>query len=271
MDKQESSVAQNRIRLAAVLNAGGDIIRITDAQNALGIERNQAAKLLSRWAKQGWLQRVDTGAYVPVQLEFLNSDAVVEDPWILVPSLFAPAYIGGRTAAEHWDLTEQIFRDIVVFSAKPIRKKTIKQQNAIFTIKQINEDKIFGTTTIWRGQTKILISDIHRTIIDMLNDPETGGGIQHIADCFQKYLGMSEYDPNKLISYADRLGNGALFKRLGYIAELYVNDKTLTDAASKRLTKGNTKLDKTLDCSRLITRWRLRVPETWVSMRKNDR
>ena len=44
--------------------------------------------------------------------EFLDSEQVVQDPWILVPALFAPAYIGGRTAAEHWDLTEQIFRDI---------------------------------------------------------------------------------------------------------------------------------------------------------------
>lgn len=35
-----------------------------------------------------------------------NASQVVQDLWILVPVLFAPAYIGGRTAAENWDLTE---------------------------------------------------------------------------------------------------------------------------------------------------------------------
>ena len=48
--------------------------------------------------------------------ESFGAEQVVEDPWILVPALFDPAYIGGRTAAEHWDLTEQIFRDIVVYT-----------------------------------------------------------------------------------------------------------------------------------------------------------
>ena len=98
-------------------------MHIEDAARALDVPRGRAAKLLSRWTNQGWLRRVGTGTYVPVQLELLDSEQVVQDPWILVPALFAPAYIGGRTAAEHWDLTEQIFRDIVVFTARAVRQK----------------------------------------------------------------------------------------------------------------------------------------------------
>ena len=109
----EVIVPTGRAKLAAVIRAAGDVVRIDDALRALDISRVQAAKLLSRWAGQGWLRRVGTGTYVPVPLELVDANQVVLDPWILVPSLFAPAYIGGRTAAEHWDLTEQIFRDIV--------------------------------------------------------------------------------------------------------------------------------------------------------------
>jgi hypothetical protein len=32
----------------------------------------------------------------------------MEDPWMLVPQMFSAAYIGGATAAHHWDLTEQL-------------------------------------------------------------------------------------------------------------------------------------------------------------------
>lgn len=231
---------------------------------ALGLDRVQASKALARWSKQGWLRRVGPGQYIPVPLDSLQSAQVMEDPWILVPALFAPAYIGGRTAAEHWDLTEQIFRDIVVLTAQPVRTKELEQQGAVFSLKHISEKAIFGTKTLWRGRTKIQVSDIHRTIIDMLDDPALGGGIQHVDDCFSAYLERSDRDLDRLISYADRLGNGAVFKRLGFLSERHPAAEPLIPFCRVRLTKGNAKLDPALRCPRLITRWRLFVPESWL-------
>ena len=257
--------------MAAVIQAAGDIVRIEDAAKALDISENQAAKLLSRWTSQGWLRRVGTGAYVPVQLELLTSAQVVQDPWILVPILFMPAYIGGRTAAEHWDLTEQIFRDIAVFTARPVRKKVVERQGAIFALKHIREDLIFGTKTVWRGQTRIAVSDVHRTIVDMLDDPAIGGGIEHVADCFHQYLRRGDRDPARLIEYAERLDNGAVFKRLGFLAERHTRGGSLVREAKARLTKGHAKLDPALTCERLVTRWRLRVPPSWLKAGSHDR
>lgn len=253
-----------KARLAAVLGAAGDVVQIDDVERALSVPRTKAAKLLSRWASQGWLRRVGPGAYVPVQLALWNSKQVIEDPWVLVPVLFDPAYIGGRTATEHWDLTEQIFRDIFVFTARPVRRQTVERQGTVFSLKHVKEELIFGTKTVWRGQTRVQLSDIHRTMVDMLDDPATGGGIQHVADCFTRYLQREDSEPRLLIGYADRLGNGAVFKRLGFLAERQPHGDVLIDAAKLRLTKGYAKLDPALDCSRLITRWRLRVPGTWT-------
>jgi predicted transcriptional regulator of viral defense system len=263
MRRVNPSLPAGRAKLAAVIGAAGDVVTIDDAVQALDISRTQAAKLLSRWVGQGWLRRVGTGTYVPVQLEMLDAAQVVQDPWVLVPPLFDPAYIGGRTAAEHWDLTEQIFRDIVVFTARPLRAKTLERQGAVFTLIHIREELIFGTKTVWRGQTRIAVSDIHRTIIDMLDDPGFGGGIQHATDCFERYLHRPDTDAEKLIAYADRLGNGAVFKRLGFLAERLQVD-ALVQACKDRLTKGHALLDPALDCSRLVTRWRLRVPPSWA-------
>lgn len=271
MKRTKGKLPGGRAKLAAVIKTGGDVVRIEDAVQALAIPRTQAAKLLSRWTEQGWLRRVGSGAYVPVQLELLDADTVVPDPWILVPTLFAPAYIGGRTAAEYWDLTEQIFRDILVCTARPVREKTVTRQNAVFTLKHIRENLIFGTKPVWRGQTKIAVSDLHRTIVDMLHAPALGGGIQHVSDCFDIYLQHPERDTEKLIGYADRLGNGAVFKRLGFLAEQHPLGGSLVQASKHRLTKGHAKLDPALACSRLVTRWRLRVPTTWVKEAARDR
>ncbi len=251
-------------RLAAVINAASDVVHIDDVEATLNVSRIRAAKLLSRWAGQGWLRRVGPGTYVPVQLALRDSEQVVEDPWVLVPALFDPAYIGGRSAAEHWDLTEQIFRDILVFTARPVRHKTVESQGAVFTLKHVKEELMFGTKTVWRGQTRIAVSDIHRTIIDMLDDPATGGGIQHVTDCFAQYTQCKDFDPRLLIDYANRLGNGAVFKRLGFLAERNPHSDALINAAKLRLTKGYAKLDPALDCAKLVTRWRLWVPKSWA-------
>lgn len=258
-----TTLPHGRARLAAVLKAGRDVVRIEDAANVLNISRTEAAKILSRWAGQGWLRRVGVGTYVPVQLELLGTDQVVEDPWIIVPSLFDPAYIGGWSAAEHWDLTEQIFRDIVVFTARPVRQSQLHHPAADFLLKHVAQERLFGTKSVWRGQTRVAVSNIHRTIIDMLHDPTIGGGIQHVGDCFERYLSHADRDDEKLIAYGDRLGNGAIFKRLGFLAERHSEGNALAKASQQRLTQGHAKLDTAMDCPRLITRWRLRVPESW--------
>lgn len=253
-----------RARLAAVIKTAGSVVRIEHAENALHVSRTEAAKQLSRWAGQGWLRRIGVGAYVPVQLEFLDADQVVDDPWILVPVLFDPAYVGGRTAAEHWDLTEQIFRDIVVYTARRVNRPVVERQGAVFSVRHTAKEHMFGTQAVWRGQTKIAVSDIHRTIVDMLDDPAAGGGIQHVADCFGQYMRRHDRDVEKLISYAERLGNGAVFKRLGFLAERLPDGSGLVAASKARLTKGNALLDTSLACPRLVTRWRLRVPDNWL-------
>ena len=262
-----TAIPKGRRRLAAVVRAAGDIMRIADAERALGVTRSEASKLLSRWAAQGWLRRVGPGAYAPVGLDSLTSELVVDDSWVLVPVLFAPAYIGGRTAAEHWGLTEQIFRDVVVLTGRPVRQKTRRCQGADFSLKHIRQGMIFGTKTVWRGSTQVAVSDIHRTIVDMLDDTQVGGGIQHVADCLAIYCNRKERDVDKLIAYAERLGNGAVFKRLGYLVDrIHPGIPTLVDACRSRLTQGNAKLDPRLPCRRLMSRWRLLVPESWVRM-----
>jgi hypothetical protein len=55
-----------------------------------------------------------------------------------------------------------------------------------------------------------------------------------------------------------------VFKRLGFLAERESGNDILVEAAKLRLTKGYAKLDPALDCPRLVTRWRLRVPEIWA-------
>ena len=122
--------SQDRRRLAEVLQASKGTVDVADAAEALDLSRKEAATLLARWARAGRLSRVRRGLYVPVPIEATSPDVPLDDPWIVASRLFSPCYIGGWSAAEHWDLTEQLFRSVLVLTTqrprnrKPVLKGT---------------------------------------------------------------------------------------------------------------------------------------------------
>ncbi len=254
-------IPKGRLKLAYVLRSTGTFVRISDVEKTLNISRSDASKQLSRWVSQGLMRRTGPGIYTAARIDRLDGEQVLHDPWALVPELFSPAYIGGRTITEHWDLSEQIFLDTSVVTGRPVRSKHQKSAGWSYTLKQIHPDKIFGLDCVWYEDIKIAISDLPRTILDLLGDPVFGGGTQHVIDCFGEYLRHDCRQDETLISYAERFGNGAIFKRLGFLSELMSDSTYLVDACKKRITKGNTKLSPDVPCTRLVTRWRLWIPE----------
>ena len=118
---------KGRIKLSTVLQTTGDIVRTDDVERSLNVDRSTASKLLSRWSRQGWLRRAGRGIYAVASLDCIDAEQVLDDSWIIVPDLFDPAYIGGRTATEYWDLTDQIFLDTVVITGRPVRLKYQKR------------------------------------------------------------------------------------------------------------------------------------------------
>jgi predicted transcriptional regulator of viral defense system len=105
----------------------------------------------------------------------------------------------------------------------------------------------------------------------MLNDPILGGGLRPTTDVFRAYLNSQSKDLQLLLSYADRLGNGAVYKRLGFLLEqLAPNEKSIIETCRSRVSSGNSKLDPSLPAKRLVTKWRLWIPENWTQERKND-
>lgn len=260
-NKADSGRSRTRERLGRLLREGGDVLTVENAARILGIGSEDAAKTLARWCKQGWLSRIKRGIYVPVPVESISKDRALEDAWIVIPDLFGPAYVGGWSAAEHWDLTEQIFRDICVFTARRVAERNQVIHGIPFVVTHIATDQIFGTKTVWKKEKKLSVSDPSRTILDMLSKPWAGGGIEHVIDCFTNYVKSPHANPQQLVEYAERLGNAAVFKRLGFLAErLLGGDHFLVTACKSRLSKGNAQLDPAIKGDKLVTRWRLFVP-----------
>jgi predicted transcriptional regulator of viral defense system len=254
----------DRERLAAILRETKGTITNEQASHILGINAGDASKMLSRWNTKGWLSRVTQGLYVPVALEASGTTPPLEDAWQVAAVLYDPCYIGGWSAAEYWDLTEQIFRSTVVMTTQTPRNRKPVLSGSAFLLTTVSKEKMFGLKTVWRDQVKVSVSDPSRTIIDMLSDPRLGGGIRSVQDMFRNYLQSEAKDLPRLIAYADQLGNGAVFKRLGFLLEKNIPEETSIMAQClDRLTKGNARIDPKLPATTLITKWRLLVPQDW--------
>jgi predicted transcriptional regulator of viral defense system len=260
------NVSHRQQRLAALLKQTDGMITAGDASRILEVDKPYARTLLANWHKQGVLRRVGHGLYVPVSPADLGQKQVLENPWVLVPKLFWPGYVGGWSAAEHWELTEQVFRSTCVLTSKRTAPGDREIQGVMFSIYNCPEKSIYGTKTIWQKNIKIQISDPHKTIVDILNNPVLGAGLQHTVDCFREYAKLYEGQESRLIEYADKLGNGVLFKKLGYLGEISGFDESFLQQCKERLTSGFSPIDSQLKSHRkLVTRWKLWIPETWKS------
>ncbi len=189
---------------------------------------------------------------------------MAEDAWILASVAFAPCYIGGWSAAEHWGLTEQIFRPTLVVTAANVRSRTTRLAGHEFRLFQVPASRVSGSLVpVWRGAERVLVSSRERTIVDCLRNPELCGGIRFLVELMREYAETPERDFAKLGAAARESANGAGWKRLGYIAEsLWPQETKLLDQAKRRLTKGTTSLDPTVrSTGRLVTRWRL-----WINV-----
>ena len=250
-------------RLARQAKAG--IVSVGTAAGVLGMSTRAAALKLASLARRGWLERARRGLYLIVPLEAeLGKKAVAEDPWVLAQEVFAPCYIGGWSAAEHWGMTEQIFRSILVVTAAHVRSKTATLLGSEFRLFRVPKNSMAGVGTIWRGASKVAVSSRERTLADCLKNPELCGGVRTLYAMLREYAAKTEFDASKLIAEVERANSGAAWKRFGYLAELLGSAyQVLATRAASELSEGYIKLDPSVKTKgHLLRRWRL-----WVNVR----
>ncbi len=250
---------QGRAELTAILARDRRFVTPAHVADALGVDADTAAKKLSRWAAEGWLRRARRGLYIPVPLDAANPAAWSEDALIVASAVWSPCYFTGWTAANHWALTEQTFRTSVLKTTQRVRASAVTVLDHAYLVGHVSPEKLdWGMKTEWRGEIRLLFADPARTVVDIIDRPRLGGGIRHAAEIVAAYL--DDHDPATLIAYGDRLGNRAVFKRLGYIAQALGHDDGLVKECQSRVSAGFSPLDPDgPPGGRRVSRWGLLV------------
>ncbi|MCG8608555.1 hypothetical protein MJD09_26650, partial [bacterium] len=185
---------------------------------------------------------------------------VIENTWSLAMDIFGPAFISGWSAAEHWDLTEQIFNSVSVVTMVKQRKAIQMVGSVRFRTRTLSQERFFGHKTVWFGSKAIEIADPSRIVIDILDLPRFGGGGRHTIDIIRQYWHSKTRDPDLLLDYAIRYKRGSVFKRLGFLTEearAPVTEEWIR-ACRRNLSKGISYLDPDGPAKgQIVSKWNL--------------
>lgn len=213
---------------------GKTIFTLEDLEGKVG-SRLKACKMASRLVEKRWLERIAKGVYLVLELSAGSRPEWTEDRFYIASKLASPYYIGFYNALHRYGLTEQVPLLVNIVVTSPLKNRVIHGVEYRFIT--VTTKKFFGTVkTIERGH-EIEFSDPEKTIVDALEHPEYCGGIQEVAKAL--FNSQKKIDFSKVVRYAERSGNGAVLKRLGFLCELM--QMPLSDNLIRRIRHEATK------------------------------
>ena len=238
--------------------SSGGIVTLDSAAVALEIDRHLASRRLSALVRAGWLSRVRRAVYSIRPLDATPETSIAEeDPWILATRVFEPCYISGWSAAGYWHLTEQLFRATMVVTERHVRRSDVTVGSSAFHAARAHWRNTKRIETVWRGNSRVLVASVERTIVDACAHPDWVGGGRQLVSIFRAAAEEGVVTPDTLLAGAHDAPTGAALGRLAILAERYLPDASKVIAyASSHRGKGYVRFDPaTKRNGPLNTRW----------------
>jgi len=236
------------------------VFRIEDVRETTGLSETSARSFVRKLVDRGVAARLRPGLYVLVPFEMGRERRYPGNPLVVAREILhgEDYYLSHATAMEIHGMTTLPQLVVVVSTPKPRRPVTALGVEYRFV--RCRRKHLFGLTEHWvTKQEKVRVSDLERTIIDGLKQPEHCGGLTDVA----KGLWMRREDVNadQLVQYAKRIGVGAVVRRLGFLLETYeMAAAPELDRLRARLTETYVRLDPVLPAEgKRLRRWRLQL------------
>jgi len=231
-----------------------EVVEITQLREASA--RSFVRKLVGR----GVVTRLRAGLFILVPFELRREREDLGNPYVVARELMEgkPYYISHASAMDiHGMLTQPQFV-VSVTSPWPVRGRTVLGTE--FRFVRCKPLAFFGVADYWADKReKVMVSDIERTVLDGLRQPEYCGGFTEVAKGF--WMRRPDMDVTRLVEYALRLNVGAAIRRLGYLLETYeIDAPAQIERLHSRLTASYQLLDPLLPAEGpFVARWRLRL------------
>jgi predicted transcriptional regulator of viral defense system len=239
---------------------GKTIFSYDDVEDITDLSSKSSRSLILRMVNRGVVSRLKAGLFILVPFEMGREREYLGNPFVVARELCGtPDYfISHASAMEIHRMVTQ--PQLVVYTTTPkfIRPRIVLGTE--FRFVRCKLEKFFGYSDHWVTKTAtVQVSDLERTIVDGLKQPEYCGGFSEIAKGF--WMRREDIDPGKLVDYALMINVGAVIRRLGFLIELFEMEASRElERLRERLTMTYSILDPILPAEgKFLARWRLKL------------
>ncbi|MBI5778528.1 MAG: hypothetical protein HZA49_03620 [Planctomycetes bacterium] len=150
---------------------------IITTNDALSVteDKYQTAQELTRLNQGGYLKKIRRGLYALVPIEFVGKD-YQPDKFLVASRVSEPYAISYYSALELHGIGQSVFNRVYISS--PHRFVSFAHQGIEYKWRFTKD--LFGATTLIREGQVINVTDIERTILDCLRQPDLAGGVDEL-------------------------------------------------------------------------------------------
>jgi len=224
---------KSALLVTALHERGRPIFTLADAENITGLQGTSARTLVHKMVGRGVATRLRPGVFQLVPPELGRESQYLGNPYVVARELMGgtPYYLSHASAMDIHDMVTQPRLDVCVTSTKVMRGRSILGTR--FRFIRCKPEHFFGTTDHWvTKQEKVTVSDLERTVLDGLRQPEYCGGVIEVAKGL--WIRRADVSVAQLVEYALRLNVGAVMRRIGFLMEIY----NLGTAADRERLRG---------------------------------
>jgi predicted transcriptional regulator of viral defense system len=246
------------------------IFRLKEVQKILRLNEVSSSSFVRKLANRGVVTRLKPGLFILIPFELGKEAEYIGNPLVVAREIVGGKdyFLSHATAMEiHGGITQP---QLVVYVTILKPRRSITALGIEFRFIYNQKKYFFGISDHWvTKQEKVKVSDLERTIIDGLKQPEYFGGLTEVAKGL--WIRHQEIKVNRLIGYAIKIGVGAVIRRLGFLLELYkIGTSEDWEILSSHLTETYVRLDPLLPSEgKFLRKWRLQLnvsPEELLSV-----
>ena len=131
------------------------------------------------------------------------TEVLYENPYVKIAKAYPDCYLASWSAAEYWDVIDELPREIILFSTKLEEAKKIN--DLMVQVKKVPEEFFFDILEQETIDGCFLVSSPEKTLIDCFAYPEWAGGIRQVDYIFSIYAESNLYNPSLLLKKAKKI------------------------------------------------------------------
>jgi len=220
--------------------------------------------LLAYHINKGHLLRVKRGLYTVIPTGMSPVDFPV-DPYLLASRMADDAILAYHTALDIHAKGYSVYNHFLFMTERAVRAVSFRNYSfkAVRPPKPLlnNGKSGFGVRSMERSGLEIKVTSLERTLVDLLDKPDLGGGWEEI---WRSLESIEFYNVDKVVEYALLLKKATTVAKVGFFLEnnekrFFVTGEHL-QKLKKKIPKKPHYMDKKLK-GRLSKNWNLIVPK----------